>query len=102
MKHTTEELLFAAQVREPASSLRHREYLHAEREWEAAQPSIPGRRYNPRTEDERAINMKVEEMEAAGQAFKQKWHAEHPVRTYAKEALGLIVDVADEIQRLRG
>lgn len=81
MTHTTEELHFAAKVRDLAINLRQSEWHDAVHQWEKGKTD--------------------EEKYAGVEAFNESWHASHPASGYIQEAYQLIHEAADVISEIR-
>lgn len=119
MKHTTEDLLLAAKTRELAQSLRRNDFNEAERQWRALNPPPPA--YTPpfdlsgafgqqgqatpspeeKAELQRASQQKQQAHHERSAAFEDDWYAQRPLKLYAKRALELITEFADELKELR-
>lgn len=105
MGHTTEELLFAAQVRGLASQLREQAFKEAQNEWRASHPAIsaPERHIAPEIYKAQVAAAKADSASRAvhEHAFSATWNLEHPIAGFIKPALDSITAVADQIKTLR-
>ena len=93
MKHTTEELLFAAEVRKTAITLRAAAFQSARRHEQS-------RQVLDNTMDLAAIDAQQDKNQAALKEWEYRWGEEHPDMEYIEQALAAITQAADRIAGL--
>lgn len=101
MNHTPAHLILAAHVRELAHRVRHERLETALADWESRAGPLPVKPVFPSTPQELLEFSRAEKAESdfkkARSAFRTQWLDSHSALSFSRDALALLVQVADEI-----